>query len=87
MKESLSNFNFGSSQQFRMLDLLIKMLSLTLKSTRLSSINKKKFITILGILTKMNVKISIETPKQNFFNEKENMMKKWSPKGFMEQQR
>ena len=78
MKDSLENFNFGSIKSYKILDIILKMIRFTLKSTRLSKRDKKRFITVLGILDKLNVKLSIEPVKQNINDNKENSKKKWN---------
>jgi hypothetical protein len=78
MKETLRNFELNSPRPFRLLDILVKMISMSIKSTRLSSLQKKKFLTVLGLLNGLQTKLEIETIEEDPEQSKENSKRKWN---------
>lgn len=78
MNQLLEKLNFGTYQPYKSLDILVKMISMNIKSTRLSREQKKKMITVLGLLDKLDLKLSIENIEENNFENKENSKQKWN---------
>lgn len=64
----LKNFPNKPNQDFSFFDIILKMISMKIKSTNLNNFNKKKFVTILGILYMLDVKLTnnvLESDKEN----------------------
>lgn len=60
LQDTFHNLVSPSSSRHQELDLVLKMIHLQIKSTKLKPIEKERLLTILGILTEMKVKVMVE---------------------------